>query len=47
MCSKRSDSARARRKAKNFSTGIELCRMIATEAYREYVLKTGKNLNRT
>jgi glycosyltransferase involved in cell wall biosynthesis len=28
------------RKAQNFKTGIELCRMIATEAYREYVLRT-------
>lgn len=30
------------RKAKNVRTGLELCAMIAKEAYREYVLKTGK-----
>jgi glycosyltransferase involved in cell wall biosynthesis len=28
------------RKAQNFKTGLELCRMIAKEAYREYVLHT-------
>jgi glycosyltransferase involved in cell wall biosynthesis len=28
------------RKAQNFKTGLELCKMIATEAYREYVLHT-------
>jgi glycosyltransferase involved in cell wall biosynthesis len=30
------------RKAQNFKTGLELCRMIATEAYREYVLHTSR-----
>ncbi|HEX4406284.1 MAG TPA: glycosyltransferase family 2 protein [Polyangia bacterium] len=30
------------RKAKNFSTGIELCQMIGTEVYREYVLRSSK-----
>lgn len=30
------------RKAKNVKTGIELCEMIAVEAYREYVLKTSR-----
>lgn len=30
------------RKAENIRTGIELCRMIGTEIYREYVLKTGR-----
>ena len=30
------------RKAKNFSTGIELCQMIGTEVYREYVLHSSK-----
>jgi glycosyltransferase involved in cell wall biosynthesis len=28
------------RKAQNFKTGLELCQMIALEAYREYVLHT-------
>ena len=28
------------RKAQNFKTGLELCQMIAREAYREYVLHT-------
>jgi glycosyltransferase involved in cell wall biosynthesis len=30
------------RKAQNFKTGLELCRMIAKEAYREYVLRTSR-----
>jgi glycosyltransferase involved in cell wall biosynthesis len=30
------------RKAQNFKTGLELCRMIAKEAYREYVLHTSR-----
>jgi glycosyltransferase involved in cell wall biosynthesis len=30
------------RKAQNFKTGLELCKMIAIEAYREYVLRTGR-----
>jgi hypothetical protein len=30
------------RKAKNFRTGLELCKMIAKEAYREHVLGTGR-----
>ena len=31
------------RKAKNFSTGLELCGMIGKEAFRHYVLKSGRN----
>ena len=30
------------RKAKNFSTGLELCAMIGKELYREYVLRTSR-----
>ena len=30
------------RKAQNFRTGLELCQMIAREAYREYVLHTSR-----
>jgi glycosyltransferase involved in cell wall biosynthesis len=30
------------RKAENIRTGLELCEMIATEVYREYVLKTSR-----
>jgi glycosyltransferase involved in cell wall biosynthesis len=34
------------RKAQNFKTGIELCQMIAKEAYREYVLRTSRDARR-
>ena len=30
------------RKAKNFSTGLELCQMIGTEVFRHYVLRTSR-----
>jgi glycosyltransferase involved in cell wall biosynthesis len=30
------------RKAQNFSTGLELCKMIGTEAWRHYVLRTSR-----
>jgi hypothetical protein len=30
------------RKAKNFTTGLELCAMIGKEIYREYVLGTSR-----
>jgi glycosyltransferase involved in cell wall biosynthesis len=34
------------RKAENIRTGLELCRMIAKEAYREYVLHTSRDVRR-